>query len=607
VGHACAAAPARCPDECLKKVHIYNNTDGPIWLAFQAGIQDPDPWLQAAFANASKTYAETHYSRVYVNLDKGIPARGSVTVTLPWFSKLEGDTDLYADWWNGGRMIVFDSQDAVTKAHRQDEKNKLRTAAGSLQFSCDGCTQPMNDIFSDTKAYADGIPFQLLEHTFVNVKSTVSPPEIINFYVGYNISYLDQVYLPIALAPCLKEPCKTDGTDKSAVGYLGTIVSFKQFRDELADFQRATEWPRYNGALDSVERPRLPGTYNLLTDALAHATNPQHESLFTPDSWKSDALKRLVSQWTACTSTMPTEACPQADFYKDVATFFRNNFTSYLALTGCQGGFPRPQNLNGEIGQLFLMQYVYGWVPFNSFCTNKGAGVNALNPKAPNFYAPFSKAINEYIQLQYNFDSNSTSLQQQFNPFTSLVHGEHKLNANSYAFSVDDAAGFQSNPGQGLVIAIGGSKGLPNNIPVPKPADFNTDFEVNLADTFAQKRPAWKKYGVCSTKADIEFPPFPPGQTNLSRTIVVQIATKGVPCPITVEDAAGQTYRIDVTSKVPWAAWPGRGFDPKVMSCPRVATYTWCQNQINELAIPDAPRFALLTGPSCLYTGCNPF
>ena len=139
-------------------------------------------------------------------------------------------------------MIVFDNKDAVTKAHSQDQGNTLTTDPASLTFSCDTCTQPVNVLFSDTKAYADGIPFQLLEHTFANVKTTVSPPEIINFYVGYNISYLDQVYLPIALAPCLIEPCVTDGSDKSAVGYLGTTNSFTTFRASLAAFQTLASW-----------------------------------------------------------------------------------------------------------------------------------------------------------------------------------------------------------------------------------------------------------------------------------------------------------------------------------------------------------------------------
>lgn len=632
MAYAPSANAIQCPSpDCFKKVHIYNNTDGPIWAVIQAGFQNPDPWLQAVFNDASKSYAETHYSRVYVNPTTGIPAKTSVTVTVPWYSTLLNDPDPYADWWNGGRIVIFDNKDAIAAAHKQDQGSLIKTAAGSMQFSCDGCTSTVNDMYSDTKAFADGIPFQLLEHTFANVKTTESPPQIIDLKVGYNISYLDQVYLPIALAPCLKEPCKEDGTDKSAVGYLGTTQSFADFRRKLRTFRTSMQWPRYKGTLDVDARPRLPGAYNLITDALSQKVNNNNVTLFTPNSLDSQALKNLVDQWKACTTT--GAGCPQASFYRDVDRFFRDNFQKYLALQGCESGFPKPANLNGDVGQLYLMQYVYGWVPFNAYCTNLGAGVNALNPLAPKPWPPFSKAINEYIQLQYNFAGTqlpqllqqlpaqvsqlaqlgqtlgqSLAQRQLFNPFTLLVHGSQYLNANSYAFSVDDAAGFQSNSGEGLVIAVGGPKGLPNNLPVPKPADFNTDFEINLGDTKAQNRPEWTKYGICKNVADIDFPPFPANENNHSRTIVVPIATQNVPCTVTIQDADGKTYQIQAKSKVPWPAWNNnRGFDPTVMSCPLVGTRTWCQNSINELSRPDEPRFAIITGPSCANRNCNPF
>lgn len=635
LGFAPSASAIQCPSpdspNCYKKVHIYNNTDGPIWAVIQAGFQDPDPWLQAAFGDVSKTYAETHYSRVYINPTTGIPAKTSVTVMVPWYSTLQNDPDPYADWWNGGRIVIFDNQQAIEAAHNQDKGNLLKVTAGSMQFACDGCTSTVKDIFWDKNAFADGIPFQLLEHTFANVKTTVSPPEIIDLKVGYNISYLDQVYLPIALAPCLKEPCRDDGSDKSAVGYLGTTQSFTDFRTKLRTFRTSMQWPRYNGRLDADARPRLPGAYNLITDALNQKVNNNNKTLFTPNSVNSQALNYLVDQWKACTTT--GAGCPQTSFYRDVDAFFRDNFQKYLALTGCGSGFPKPANLNGEVGQLYLMQYVYGWVPFNAYCTNLGAGVNALNPFAPNPWPPFSKAINEYIQLQYNFAGTQLPLlsrlfqllptqvaqlgqrlgqqlgqKQLFNPFTLLVHGSQYLNANSYAFSVDDAAGFQSNSGEGLVIAVGGAKGLPNNIPVPKPADFNTDFEINLGDTKAQNRPEWTKYGICKNVADVEFPPFPPNENNHSRTIVVPIATQNVPCTVTIQDAAGKIYQIQAKSKVPWPAWTSnRGFDSTVISCPSTGTSSWCQNSINELSRPDEPRFALITGPSCANPNCNPF
>ena len=87
--------PPPCPSkDCSKVVTIYNNTAGPIFAVIQAGIQNPDPWLQALFNNNNQSYAETHYTRAYVNPENGIPARTHVSVTVPWYSQLQGDEDL---------------------------------------------------------------------------------------------------------------------------------------------------------------------------------------------------------------------------------------------------------------------------------------------------------------------------------------------------------------------------------------------------------------------------------------------------------------------------------------------------------------------------------
>ena len=61
--------------------------------------------------------------------------------------------------------------------------------------------------YKNKLAYNPKYPLQLIEYTFADVKTTVAPPSIIDLHVGYNVSYLDQVYLQIALAPCLKEHC----------------------------------------------------------------------------------------------------------------------------------------------------------------------------------------------------------------------------------------------------------------------------------------------------------------------------------------------------------------------------------------------------------------
>ena len=215
--------------------------------------------------------------------------------------------------------------------------------------------------------------------------------------------------------------------------------------------------------------------------------------------------------------------------------------------------------------------------------------------------------ISEYIQLQYNFGTASTPT-QLFNSFTELVHSTKYLNANSYAFSVDDAAGFQSHPGQGLIVVMGGAYGLPNDTPVVLPADFSKDFEIDLGDTIAQNRPLWKSYGICKNSVDTNFPPLPPNAKNGSRTIIVDTLLNNIsasnPCLITVTDANNKMYQIQAMKKVPWPPFvsiENRHHDTTVVSCPNgagiVPANSWC-DLINELSVPAEPRFALLTPPS---------
>jgi hypothetical protein len=141
--------------------------------------------------------------------------------------------------------------------------------------------------------------------------------------VGYNISYLDQVYLPVALAPCRDEPCNPSVQDPSAVGYLGTTKPVLEFSTLLTQFATTQDWPRYFDPLDDATRPRLPGTYNVFTDALSLATNPLYKSLFTPASNKSTAVKNMIAQWATCTSGRANTE--NGDFHLDKAARLCDN------------------------------------------------------------------------------------------------------------------------------------------------------------------------------------------------------------------------------------------------------------------------------------------
>jgi hypothetical protein len=356
--------PPVCPSkECSKVITFYNNTPAAIFPVVQAGFQNPDPWLQALFNDATKTYAETHYSRVYINPINGIPPGGRVSVTVPWYSELTNDDDQYIDWYNGGRIIVFDSAAALSAAHEADKDSPLSLTPESPTVSCDVCEQPLT-IYKDKLAYPPSIPFQLVEYTFADVGTPADgKPFIIDLNVGYNVSYLDQIYLPVALAPCRAEPC--DSPDPTAVGYLGTIQSLNDFRSTLTQFSTTQGWPRYNDPLDDATRPRLPGTYNVLVDRVNVVEGHQPSQFTAPGV----AVENLITQWNICTSNAANmNNCPQFKIYQEVNNYFRANYALYrkASSSDCPPSafYPIPAMLT----PLNIMPYVYGWVPFNSGC-----------------------------------------------------------------------------------------------------------------------------------------------------------------------------------------------------------------------------------------------
>jgi hypothetical protein len=143
---------------------------------------------------------------------------------------------------------------------------------------------------------------------------------------------------------------------------------------------------------------------------------------------------------------------------------------------------------------------------------------------------------------------------------------------------------------------------LPNVTPIILPADFSKDFEVDLGDTMAQKRPRWAAYGICKDTADTTFPPLPKNATIDTPRIIVDTflnkITPSHPCLMTVTDAANKKYQFVIRLPVPWPLHPSpTGVDPTVMSCVDPSpSAEWCRN-MNEISTAE-PRFALLTPPS---------
>ena len=613
--------PPTCPGpDCQKKITIFNNTAGPIWVAIQTAFQNPDPWLQAVFNDSNNTYQETHYSRVYPNYPGGIPAGGYIRVTVPWFSHLVTDPpnppnhkDEYADWFNGGRIAIFDSFAAVELAHDQDRNNRLSVRPDSPLFCCENCaTDSPLSIYSDTQAYHDErFPFQLAEYTFVNVKSPPGgTPYIIDLNVGYDTSDVDQLYLPVAISPCLREPVSwtCPGPDPNAVGYLGTTLSVGVFSQRASQWLADVGWIRYKSVLDSDSHPRIPGAYFVIADRIAHPDGAG--SLFTCPP-PGSAITNMINLWQTCTGGNPNKECPQADLYKEVNDYFKENYDTYwnngVKPMPCGSLWPNPSPVPGTNypSPLGVMLYVYGFVPFNFDC---GAGFNDLKV-SPGPQSRYNKVLDDYIhKLQYNYKTIDEP--KWFNAYTELVH--EKLEGNVYAFSIDDASGFQNRPGEGIVIAIGGSNGLPNPNPIPNPTppppvpDFTKDFEVALGDSVAQHRPCWTSYSVCDGP-EKQFPPptyeakgNPVQAPHIIVDTTVPPLSLGKPCTIILKDAANQVYQFNVKMPVPWPDHAPPGFDPSVVECSSgLPPGNWCTQQLGEQAFvtPDGRQFVLYTAP----------
>jgi hypothetical protein len=284
--------------------------------------------------------------------------------------------------------------------------------------------------------------------------------------------------------------------------------------------------------------------------------------------------------------------------YREINNIFLQNYASYISqctpppfLAPVAGTNPPRPKLTA------YLRYIHGWVPFNNACP----GVPELPTVAEGARAPL-----DYINLQYNYLNRAKA--RWFNPYTQLVHApqnEGGLDANAYAFSIDDHSSFQSNDGGslpgGLIIAVGGANGLVNGTQMPPPVPEYYRFfyfGVSLGAPVAGGA-FWEKYGICSNTADTQFPP---GKVGEGFTIGIDPAvhkiSAGNPCKITLTDTKNRKYRIIVRMAQipPKAIWPAfqvspdsGNFDKTVVSCPAVAGFVppdqWC-DYLNETAKP---------------------
>jgi hypothetical protein len=637
VAGAANAQSAQCPDsggampaQCSKEVRILNNTNDKIYVVLQGSIiaqaalgdcpQGGDVWLQRALGIVSQCLPVKHDYHIYINPTTGIDKGQVASIQLPWWSKRQPTDpagDIYVDWWRSGRLYIFDDPNALNDIYgKEKDTPQVAFAATSPMPVCRKET-PNNVCNSvqiwEVKPEAElgtQTPAQLNEYTFASVNGPDPDPDrnfaFVNFNQNYNVSNVDQAYLPLAMEPI---------RPKADIGYMGTVISVSDFRKSLAAFAGAgapgadpTLWPVYNNPtvngqlLYPKAGIRVPSAETVLNfymspyffgDKLATQNIPQILPYNASSPVTPKLVTELLARWTDCTRSANTSTCPVSGkvqwstFYQSIyQTFVTNygNWRSAIAAGTCVA--PQPDYLAPAPGsnppvpanKYALLRYIYGWVPFNIGCNATVTTQQELPTVGQGSKLPIS-----YVQVQYNYDiPPNLPASQSFNPYTPMVHNlvaAGGLDSNAYAFSIDDKTAFQSNSGSGLIFAVGGATGLPNTTKVlpTVPPPF-AQWDVGIFTGPGTKSAQWARYGICADQPNMDFPAQEGGFA-----IGIDPAISNFPCQVTLKDSNGVIYQLIIKSAlVPpqpiWPFWPNaQGYDENVIACTTSPSGQWCQ------------------------------
>ncbi|MFM0515177.1 hypothetical protein [Paraburkholderia sp. RL17-373-BIF-A] len=549
-----------------KTITIYNNSDATIYPIVSTSKNAKNEWIQGCL-RTSDPYPTNFVYKLYVNEGEGIPPDSSVTITLPLYSQLSSDR--YITWWNGGRVVLADGKDRL-----RDQKDALLTTPGNV--SCKGQkTACKLHVYSSDVQFPENIFAQLSEYTFGD--SIIPPGQslrvLIPDNVGYNISYVDHVYMPVAIEP----------SNNPYIGYSGSTLSLNAFRDHLTAFLTTPlgqGWPVYN-----LSQLKLPGGYNIFAQrfgTLPPADNvpvkpangfppvltvlPCIKGQCTEDQKTSvhfgASVQRMQDLWASCVPwnedltayQTKTINCPQnlrADLTA-VQQFFKENHQQYLQMfaAGQCDTTSTPTPVPFDFWQ--AINHVYGWVPFNEGC---GASANPLvETTIPGW--DHAKIQSMYIHdLQYNYKDLNVTSELLFNPYVKLIHAEDYLSMDAYAFSVDDAVGFMSELGDGLVFTVGGSGGLANNQHFNYADGFSVAIGVPVSMLNKFNTPLIKKYGACVINRESSDPNCESDKQDVIMPTGSQIAgfrigtVADYPIKVRFTDLRDNVYTFIVSSK----------------------------------------------------------
>ncbi|WP_454916374.1 hypothetical protein [Xanthobacter sediminis] len=681
-----AQAPIKPPNckgndpKCYKEVRVVNNTNKTLYIVIQGSIQknpalgkcpQGDVWLQRALNDTKNCYIVNSDYYAYINPKSGVKPGQTISVSVPWYStpardKKDPQIDPYIDWWRGGRIYMFDDNAALNESYsinagRQSNNIDFPTGptvkcnaspASSKVKVTNVCVNSELVVYRAKPDLAgsqiqDHTPYQLNEWTFADVTAIENGGNLITLNLNYNVSNVDQVYLPVALQAI---------TPGFTIGYLGTATSATDFQSAMTKFigpvtdpktkKKIYTWPIYNNPVTNGKKKyplagvRLPSTLQ----AYNFFMNPSYidgkdgskgaKGVYWPTLVSSPApapadprptyIQNITDNWNTCTSGKATaKNCPKAALYAPIKLAFDYSYQQYLK--NCwkgAGNSPAfmapadPKNPNSPPkNEDMYLRFVHGWVPIR-LGNIKGPKIDCTPsdvPELPLVSDPprsvssppntWGNAIVNYMNIQYDWQTWNIKKPYQFNPYTQFIHdtrAQGGLEAASYAFSIDDHASFRGDPGTGLIFAVGGVTGLPNPKPAPPPLPQKYDWytaSLNLGAPYqgASRADSWTQYAIC----DGQLKPFP--NPTAGTIIGLDPTTITAPCTIVLQASSQDLKTKKTTAKTlkitlkqmngsgdpPYAIWNTKttntGFDSKVLSCSGDTAF--CK-QINEMGIP---------------------
>lgn len=551
-------------------IQIYNNSDRySIYPVLSTGAHTIDTWMQAAFKIPVSNLGDSPYPtpstfRLYLNpTGAGIPPGSSITVTLPLYTQLvptaQVDPKLnnqYIDWWNGGRISIYASPyadgappKALTANYTARSTQRLVVpTAGSAVPACPTCQHAL-EIFEDTEGeLPSNDPAQLTEYTLGAIDMTKDPYVLDIRNVDYDVSYVDNVYLPAAMEPY----------NNPAVGWIGTIQDIDTFRAAMENFLTTPAfqgWPVYVD--DQGETTlKIPSALHIMQDP----KNLTPASPWTP-------IENIKKLWTDCTGGGTDEICSSI---RDVRDLFNANYTNYQSnyATAFIGTCDQTKALDpATLDDASMLAHVFAWTPFNANCSAQTNLLEDTPGYRENQYA-------RYQTVKAQFDDLNNWPTGEFNPYVQLIHAPEYLNTQyAYAYSVDDAVGNMQTTGEGLILAVGGVQGLPN--PNPATSPIHVPFGYAAADGVR-----FVKYGVCTDTPDQDVNPnftsFDLSANELAKCTLSFMDTQTPP----------NLYFFKITSQPPFPSRPPDNepipnTNKTMIDCSgntQFVTDTWCRN-----------------------------